>query len=105
MAKFVLAYKGGAMGATEAEQKQILAAWGEWFGKLGPAIVDGGAPFGPAMSVASNKSTSSGGSSALTGYSILQADNLNAATEMAKGCPVLIGGGSVEVYEAMPVAM
>jgi hypothetical protein len=39
----------------------------------------------------------------LTGYTILQADSLGAAAEMASGCPVLSSGGSVEVYEVMPV--
>jgi hypothetical protein len=31
------------------------------------------------------------------GYAIVQADNLAAAAEFAKGCPVLLTGGSVEV--------
>jgi hypothetical protein len=39
----------------------------------------------------------------LTGYTILKADNLGDATGMAKGCPVLASGGSVEVYETFPV--
>ena len=35
-----------------------------------------------------------------TGYTILQADSLDAATGLAKNSPVLQGGGSVTVYEA-----
>jgi hypothetical protein len=31
------------------------------------------------------------------GFSIIQADTLDAATEFAKGCPVLLRGGTVEV--------
>jgi hypothetical protein len=37
-----------------------------------------------------------------TGYSILKADSLNAATELAKGCPVLQSGGKITVYEVTP---
>jgi hypothetical protein len=44
-----------------------------------------------------------GGVSALTGYSIITADSLSEATEAAKECPVLVVGGSVEVYEATPI--
>ncbi len=35
MANFVLLYSGGSMGANEAEQAQIMQAWGAWFGKTG----------------------------------------------------------------------
>jgi hypothetical protein len=31
--------------------------------------------------------------------SILTADDLDSAVEMAKGCPMLDGGGAIEVYE------
>ena len=33
------------------------------------------------------------------GYSIIKADDLDEATEIAKGCPGLLFGGSVEVRE------
>ena len=103
MAKYVLVYKGGGMPETEEQQKQVLDAWGQWFGQLGQAIVDGGNPFGPSASIAPNGATSNGGGSALTGYSILSADDLGKATEMAKGCPILSSGGSIEVYETYNV--
>jgi hypothetical protein len=74
-----------------------------WFGSLGEAIVDGGNPFGPSSTVATDGAVADGGRSALTGYSIISADTLAEATERAKGCPVLRSGGSVEVYEATPI--
>jgi hypothetical protein len=40
-------------------------------------------------------------SRALTGYSIVSADSLDAAVELAKGCPVLGIGGAVDVYEVI----
>lgn len=33
------------------------------------------------------------------GYSIIKANNYEEAVEMAKGCPVLLAGGNVEVRE------
>jgi len=103
MANYLLAYKGGGMAATDAEREAAMAAWGSWFGTLGPAIVDAGNPFGASAAVASDGSLSDGAPSALTGYSVLTADNLAAAGELAKGCPVLSAGGSVEVYETFEV--
>ena len=103
MTKFVLAYRGGSTPETKEEQDAVMSAWMGWFGSLGAAIVDGGAPFGPSSTVSSGGGVADGGASALTGYSILEAANLVAATELGKGCPVLASGGTVEVYESMPM--
>ncbi len=103
MANYVLVYRGGGMPETEEEQAAVTAAWGAWYAGLGAAVVDGGNPFGPSMSVAGDGSTSEGAASGLTGYSILTADGLEAAAEMAKGCPILASGGSIEVYETFAV--
>jgi hypothetical protein len=103
MATYLFAYKGGSMAETDEEREAVMAAWGKWFGELGPAILDGGNPFGPSATVSTGGSVSEGASSSLTGYSLLTADDLAAASAMAKGCPVLAAGGSVEVYETFPV--
>ena len=101
MANYVLAYQGGGMAATEEERNAAMAAWGAWFGKLGAAVVDAGAPFGASKSIASDGSVGDGGAASLTGYSVLTADGLDAAVGLAKGCPIFASGGSVDVYEAM----
>jgi hypothetical protein len=38
-----------------------------------------------------------------TGYTVLTANSIGEASELAKGCPVLDTGGSVEVYETVEV--
>jgi hypothetical protein len=100
MGKYVLTYKGGAMAPTEAEIQASMAKWGQWFGDLGEAVADAGNPFGPSTAVGAGgtRREVTGG---LGGYSILTAANLEAAADLAKGCPVLEGGGTVEIYEAM----
>ena len=102
MANYVFAYSGGnGVSADEAERNAQFAKWGQWFQDLGPAIVDGGAPTGTAKTVSTGGSVSDGGSRGLTGYSIVAADSIDAAVELAKGCPVLETGGAVDVYEAI----
>jgi len=91
------------MEETEAEQQAAMEQWMTWFGALGESVVDGGSPFGPSSTVGSGGSVSDGGRSSLTGYSIVAAESLAEACEKAKGCPVLLSGGTVEVYEAIPV--
>lgn len=101
MAKYLLAYRGGEMAETEAEQQAVMEQWMSWFGSLGAAVADAGAPFGPSKQIASDGSATDGGAAALTGYSIIEADSLDAAASQAQGCPVLGSGGTVDVYEAM----
>ena len=104
MANYVLVYKGGGgMANDEAARQKIMEAWGQWFGSLGENLVDGGNPFGPSAAISANGSVSNSASSGLTGYSIIKGESLQAATNAAKGCPVLADGGSVEVYETFPV--
>ncbi len=74
----------------------------DWFGTLGSAVVDGGNPFGASTAVLADGSTGSA-TTALTGYSIVQADTLDLAAKLAGDCPVLASGGTVEVYEALPI--
>ncbi len=89
------------MPESEAEQQAIMAEWGAWFGALGEVLVDGGNPFGPTKTIGADGSVSDGGN--LGGYSIISADNIDAAVAHAKGCPVLGGGGNVEVSEAIDI--
>jgi len=104
MANFVLLYSGGSAGTTPAEREKVMQAWGGWFGKLGDKIVDAGNPFSDHTKSVSNGSVHDGSVSnpPATGYSILKADSLNAAAELAKGCPVLQSGGKITVYEITP---
>ena len=102
MPKYVLAYHGGGMPESEEEQAATMAAWGAWFETLGSAIVDGGNPISQTKTVASDGSVSDGGgANPLSGYSLINADSIDAAAALAGGCPVLEVGGSVEVAEAI----
>lgn len=105
MANFLLLYHGGSMPESEAEQAEVMKAWEAWFGSLGPAVVDGGNPTTPTATHvdAGGKSADGPVGEAVSGYSIIAADSLAAATELARGCPVLSGGASISVYETFPV--
>ena len=105
MANFLLLYSGGSMPESAAEQAAVMQAWEAWFHRLGSALVDGGNPFTPAAKhIASNGTVSDGPVGAMaSGYSIIKADSLSAAVELAGGCPVLQGGAQITVYETFPV--
>lgn len=100
MTDFALLYSGGSMPETEEEQAKVMKAWTDWYGTIGSSLKDGGNPFAQAKTVGSDGSITDGAKgSPLTGYTIVTAASLDAATDLAKGSPVLEGGGSVTVYE------
>jgi hypothetical protein len=103
MTKYVLAYHGSAeMPDSEGEMAAIMERWGAWFAGLGEHLVDGGNPIARAMTVNTDGRVSDGGgANPLSGYSIISADSMDAACDMAKGCPVLQNDGTVEVAEAI----
>ena len=100
MAKFILAYHGGKIPETEEESARVMDAWGSWMGSLGTALIDGGHPVGLSTTVLpGGRVEDNGGANPLSGYSLIEADNTDAAVAYAKKCPILEDDGSVEIAE------
>jgi len=100
MTRFVLVFHGGD--SPEAPSPEVMDRWMAWFGELGDAVVDMGAPFGAARTVASDGSSSDGsGPDPATGYTVIEVPSIDDAVEKAQRCPGLSSGGSVRVYAAM----
>ena len=104
MAKFILLYKGPATPQADITPEvgaQIMQAWEAWMGKVSASLVDVGVPFtGSSTAVVADGSTRS--ASDLTGYSIVEAADLDAAKALVGGHPFLDDGSSrfaVEIYE------
>ena len=101
MAKFLFVYHGGSTPTSPAEVKATMDAWGAWFGALGRAVVDGGNPVGPSSTVKADGSlVTGGGANPVSGYSLIEAADLNDAHQKAKGCPLLKSGGTIEIAQA-----
>lgn len=107
MKKFVLVYHGKTMPGdiSPEEMKSTMDKWMSWFGSFKDKMVDGGNPFGPDAKSVTEKGIEqvSKDKYPATGYTIINANNISEATEIAKSCPVIETGGAVRVYEAMPM--
>jgi hypothetical protein len=103
MANFLLLYHGGGMPETPAEQKRVMDAWMVWFGQLGAALKDGGNPVSQTRTIGPDGAAGAASADPPSGYSVIAADSLDVAVELAKGCPVLMGGASIEVCETFAV--
>ncbi len=92
--RFLFVYQGGDVPADRAEE--VGKKWYEWLSEVGEKI-------GFRIAVGTGKSVSANGVDAhkgnYTGISIVEANSLEGAVEMAKGCPGLADGGTVEVFE------
>jgi hypothetical protein len=80
-----------------------MAKWKEWLSSLGEAVVNPGTPLGPSRIVSTGGVSIAEGSTRLTGFSIVKADSIEAALEMARSCPFL-DVGTLEVAEMMAIA-
>lgn len=107
MARFMMIYKGKATDMAEMSEEQgqeVMAKWAAWMEAVGSSLMDLGTPFGTGISVVDNGTTLA--PIPLTGYSIVEASDLDEARDLADGHPYLSegrGNYSIEIYELMPV--
>ncbi|MEE9454203.1 MAG: hypothetical protein V3V13_07465 [Paracoccaceae bacterium] len=102
MAQYIIAYRGGAMPKTPEEGAAGMAKWKAWAVDLGEAIVNPGTPLGKSMIVSAQGVSDDAGPDALMGYTIVEAENMDAALEMAKICPHIdMEGATLEVAQLM----
>ena len=102
MAQFIFAYHGGKKPDTPEEGAKVMDAWKSWMASMGDALIVPGAPVGMSKTVSADGIADDGGSNPLSGYTVVEATDITAATDMAKGCPMVAeASGSVEVAEIL----
>ncbi len=103
MPNYLFVYYGGmAATPTPEQQKKTMDVWMGWFGKLGKAVVEIGAPTKPGKTV-SKAGARATGKDGVAGYSIIKANNLGAAVNLAKSHPDIREGMKIAVYEITPM--
>jgi hypothetical protein len=95
VSSYIFSFRGNKDRTLSADEE---AAWGQWFEKIGASIADFGSRVGSTSVVGAGRSAD-----VLTGYTLVTADDLEAATALAEGCPALRQGGGVEVGELIPM--
>jgi hypothetical protein len=94
MKKFVFLTYG-----FETPTQEIMDAWSNWFASIGGKMVDPGSPLGPGKEIShSGTKELPLGMDSLTGYCLINADSMDEAEIIARGCPIIT---SIRVYEAM----
>ena len=99
MPKFLITYHGAGAPAPEQAQ-EAMAAFMAWASSAGEALVDPGAPLGPAKTVTAGSVVDGPAEGPPNGYSILQAPDLDSAVALVKEHPFVGRGGSLQVSTA-----
>jgi hypothetical protein len=114
MKEFMMVFRNEGMGDFVPTPEQTLAVekqWGDWMGGIAAKgkYVSGTRP-GPEGKTVNAQNVVTDGPYAeikeiLLGVINVNADSIDEAVEVAKGCPVLLTGGTVEVRPIMVMKM
>lgn len=113
MANFMFIYRGGENEGeySPEELQQFMQKWMDWIneGFAQGWMVDPGDALLPDAKVVDGDHVITDGPFAeskevVGGYSIVKTETLAQAAELAKGCPVLMTGGKVEVRQTAGLA-
>jgi hypothetical protein len=105
MSEFTFLFRGRDTNASPEQMQKTMEKWVAWFKDLGAKghLKEPGHPLEQSGKVVrgSQKSVIDGpyaeAKDVVGGFSIIEASDLAQAAEIAKGCPILEAGGSVEV--------
>jgi hypothetical protein len=106
MARFLFVYRGSGdaqIKMSPEEMQQHMQKWGTWIreGLQKGWMVDPGDALTPEGRVVNAKVITDGpfveSKEVVGGFSIVEAANIDAAAQLARGCPGLLVGGRVEV--------
>lgn len=99
MPRYVIVYLGGDQPSSPEEGKRHFSKYMDWLSSLGDSAVSPANPLKNTTTVHSDGTVATGGTTTMSGYTIVEADSMEAALSIAKACPFLDIGGSLEVSE------
>jgi len=102
MPRLVLIYRGGS---RPEDGRAHMTRWRAWRDGLRDAFVFPGMSFSRTVTVSAQGIAEGGGDVAPAGFSVVEAEDIEAAQEMARTCPHLDLGGDIVVAEGMDVQM
>ena len=102
MPQFIFTYHGGKKPDTAEAGKESMEKWKAWAASLGVALINPGTPVGITKVLTQEGISNQPSPHPIAGFSILEADSMEAALEMLQDCPhIHLMGGTLEVSEMM----
>ncbi len=101
MAQYIISYLGGNQPSTPEEGQQHFAKYKTWLTSLGDSVVSPANPFNDTHTVKSDGTVTTGSTTSMSGFTVIESESMAVALDVAKACPFLEIGGSLEVSELM----
>ena len=101
MPHYIIAYHSDNKPESPEAGAEQMAKWKRWIDDLGDAAINPGTPLGKSRIVSADGVSDDGGSNPMSSFSVVQTDSMEAALEIARNCPFLETGGTLEVAEMM----
>ena len=99
MPQYVIVYLGGDQPSSPEDGKQHFAKYREWLSSLGDSAVSPANPLKHTSTVNPDGTVTTGGTTSMSGFTVIKADSMDEALLVARACPFLDVGGSLEVSE------
>ncbi len=99
MPQYIITYLGGDKPSSPEEGRQHMSKYMDWLSSLGDSAISPANPLKNTSTVKPDGTVSTGGTSSMSGFTIIEAESMDAALSIAKACPFLDIGGSLEVSE------
>ncbi len=99
MPQYVITYIGGDQPSSPEEGKKHRSKYMNWLSTLGDSAVIPMNPFKNTSTVNPDGTVSNGSKTSMSGYTIINVNSIEEAVSVAKTCPFLEIGGSLEVSE------
>jgi hypothetical protein len=95
----MITYLGGNQPSSPEEGKQHFAKYKVWLSSLGDSAISPANPLKNTSTVNPDGTVTAGGTTSMSGFTVIEAKSMDAALLIAKNCPFLEIGGSLEVSE------
>ena len=105
MGQYIIVYIGGDQPSTPEEGRQHFAKYQEWLTSLGDSAVSPMNPLKDTSTVNPDGTITGGSKTSMSGYTIIEAQSMDAALEAAKACPFLDINGTLEVSELIQMPL
>jgi hypothetical protein len=103
MPQFIIAYLGGDKPSSPEEGKKHFSKYMDWLSSLGESAISPANPLTNTHTIAPDGTVTDGSTTGMSGFTTIEAESMEAALRVARGCPFLDAGGSLEVSEVIPM--
>jgi len=97
----MITYLGGDQPSTPEEGQKHMTDYRAWLSSLGDSAVSPANPLKATCTISPDGTVSTGSTTSMSGFTVVAAESMDAALSIAKACPFLQVGGTLEVSEMM----